>query len=53
MSLKGSSSVVVRGYLVYYTIIGPVYRSLRIIIARELEGNRRDHNIVEKQRSAA
>jgi hypothetical protein len=45
-------SVVVESCLVHYIGIGPVGRSLRIVIARGLSGledNRRDCNTIEKK----
>ena len=53
-TLRSRSSVVVKSCLVHCNAIGPVGRSLRIVIARQLfgcEGNRRNHNTLKKQRS--
>ena len=46
-------NVVVGGYLVHYTIIGPVHRSLRIVIARiarrQQEGSQYNGGVVSRR----
>jgi hypothetical protein len=44
-----SGRVVTAGYLVHHIVISPVGGSLRIVIAGEPEGSRRDCNTIEKQ----
>ena len=48
VTIRSSDSAIIKNFLVYSIIISLMGESLRIVIARELDGNRRDCNTIEK-----